>query len=126
MRVVLRIVSMVAVILITWVLIQNVDYVVDVDIFDQSYKQVKLPLVLLLSFSAGLLLGSLIMSLIALQYKAEMMKQRKREKQLMDELDSLRNLSIDDITLDEINDDMEKGVQLPIVDKPKPGTEENA
>lgn len=105
MKIIFRLIMVVSLVLVLWVLVQNIEYVVDVHFFDQSYTDVKLPFVLLVAFGAGITLGSLLMALLALQYKAEFIKERKKQKMLMKELDSLRNLSLDEIGLDEKDND---------------------
>jgi hypothetical protein len=100
---------------------------VDVNFFDRSFTDVKLALVILFSVVAGLVMGLLLMSIIALKYKAEYIKEMKKQKLLMKELDSLRNLSIDEISLDEsddLADDHTIGIQ--IVDKKNSGTSAGA
>lgn len=117
MKILLRLISIVFIVSVLWVLIQNIDYSVDITVFEQNFTNVRLPLVLLVAFGVGLIMGALLLALIALQYKAELMKQRKREKKLMQELDSLRNLSIDDISIDELDSEQGKTIDLPLLDK---------
>ncbi len=117
MKIIFRLVSVICFLLIIWVLIQNIDFMVDVNVFDQSYTDVKLPLVLLISFSVGLIVGSMLIALIALQYKAEYIKEKKKQKLLLKELDSLRNLSIDEIALDDLEDEEETAPNLPIIER---------
>ncbi len=127
MKIFSRLVALICLILLAWVLIQNIDFMVDVNFFDRSYTDVKLALVILFSVAAGLIMGLLLMAIIALKYKAEYIKEMKKQKLLMKELDSLRNLSIDEISLDEsddLADDHTIGIQ--IVDKKNSGTSAGA
>ena len=117
MRILVRIISVLLLILIAVVLIQNVNYQSPFEFFDRHYPNVQIPLLLLISCGIGFLFGALILSLLALQYKADTLQVKKKLKGIQDELDSLRNLSIDDITLDEeplLHNDV--SIQVPLKD----------
>jgi uncharacterized integral membrane protein len=119
MKIILRFSSFLVFLLIAVILVQNLDFSVDLNFLDKSYTNIRLPLVLLLSGGIGILIGAFIMSLVALQYKAETHNANKKVKGLLRELDSLRNLSIEDISIDDLNIDEIKPVQLPIIEKPE-------
>jgi len=100
------------------------DYATNIQVLDKFYPNVKLPIVLLVTTCIGFLTGAFVIALIALQYRTEVYKANKRIKGLMQELDSLRNLSIEDISIDDLNIDDIKPVQIPIIEKPPTPPEE--
>ena len=119
MKIIFRIFTVIITVLIIWVLIQNIDYRVSVEIFSHSYESARLPLIILFAMCIGFILGALVIAMVALQYKADMLKIKKKNQQLISELDSLRNLSIDEISLDDLNIDEINPVQIPLVEKSK-------
>ena len=126
MKIIFRIFTIIIVFLVTWVMIQNLDYSVDFYFFDKQYTDLRLPLVILGSLVIGFIFGTFLIALVALQYKAEIVKVNKKNKSLMNELYSLRNLSIEDITLEDLNIDEVQPVQIPIVDKSKTKPDEES
>jgi uncharacterized membrane protein YciS (DUF1049 family) len=117
MKILIRLLSFIIILFLTFVLIQNVDFAVNVQILDKQFEQIRLPLILVIAVGAGFIIGAILMSLIALQYKAETHKANKRIKGLMSELDSLRNLSIDDVSIEDLDIDHIRPVQIPIIEK---------
>ena len=126
MKIMFRIFTIIIVFLVIWVMIQNLDYSVDFNFFDKQYVDLRLPLIILASLIIGFIFGTFLIALVALQYKAEIVKVNKKNKSLMNELDSLRNLSIEDIALDDLNIDQVQPVQIPIVERSKPKTDEDS
>jgi uncharacterized membrane protein YciS (DUF1049 family) len=125
MKIVFRLVLALVIIAVTWVLFQNVNYTVDAELFSNTYYDAPLPIVILSAFTIGLVVGALLISLIALRYKADLIKNNRKINALMNELDSLRNLSIDEVAVDEVEEDEIKAVQIPIFDKQKTPSSEN-
>lgn len=119
MKIVFRLVLALVIIAVVWVLFQNVNYTVDVELFSNTYYDAPLPMIILSAFTIGLIFGALLISLIALRYKADLIKNNRKISSLMNELDSLRNLSIDEVSVDEVEEDVIKAVQIPLVDKSK-------
>ena len=81
--------------LIGFIAIQNYGQRVDINFFNYHYEQVELLLVIAASFIVGLFIGALSLMFKYIQAKVESRKYRKENKDLLDELASFRNLSID-------------------------------
>lgn len=104
MKIIFRLFSLFIISSILWLLLQNFSYIVSVDFFDKHFDNVHLSFIILAALIIGLIIGALLLGLVALQYKSDLSAEKKRSRLLSKELDALRNLSIDEISLDEDNE----------------------
>lgn len=85
------------------ILLQNADSVIDVHVFSYTFLNLKVAIVLLISFVAGVFFGSLYMLYPFLKAKSSIYKLKKEYKSLYEELESLRTVSIDELPGDDLN-----------------------
>ena len=83
--------------LILWFFSMNIDKTVDISIFMTTYQQVKLDIIIFVTFIIGVVVGAVILSLQVLKAKSEVRILKKDKSKMVKELDGLRNLSIDEI-----------------------------
>jgi len=83
------------------VLLQNANTLVSVDLFQYTFSNQKLAIVLLTSFVAGVFFGALYMTYPYLKAKSAIYKLRKEYNSVYEELESLRTVSIDELPVDE-------------------------
>ncbi len=107
MKVIVNLVKILVVILLIFVLIQNADQRVDLKIFTLYYSQVLLSIVLLFTLLVGVLIGALLVSGSLFTARSEIRELKKKNKQLNAELDNLRNISIDEISEQDISQSSE-------------------
>jgi uncharacterized integral membrane protein len=83
--------------IILWFFAMNLDQHVDIQLFQKTYQDVNLIVVIFISFIIGTIVGAIILSSHVLTSKSEVRALKKDRAKLMKELDGLRNVSIDEI-----------------------------
>ena len=83
------------------ILLQNANTLVSVELFQYSFQNQKLALVLLTSFVVGVFFGALYMTYPYLKAKSAIYKLRKEYDAVYEELESLRTVSIDELPEEE-------------------------
>ncbi|MEJ2635984.1 MAG: LapA family protein [Calditrichia bacterium] len=87
-------------VLLVYVLIQNADQIIDLELFTLYYPQIHLSIVLLITLGIGIVIGAIMVSFSILQSRSDIRELQKRNKQLTKELENLRNISVDEIPED--------------------------
>ena len=83
--------------LILWFFSNNIDKSVDISLFTNTYEEVKLVVIIFISFMIGVIVGAVILSMQVIKANAEARLLKKEKLKMLKELDGLRNLSIDEI-----------------------------
>ena len=104
MKILGNLIKILVVVLLLYVLIQNADQRIDLSLFTLYYPQIHLSIVLLITLGIGAVLGAVLISFSMLQLRGEVRNLNKKNKQLTKELENLRNISVEEIT-DEVVDD---------------------
>jgi len=86
------------------ILSQNSGQYVNIKILSRMYSQVDLLNVILITLTIGTVLGGVFIAFMVIQSRAEVKKLKSKNRQLLKELESLRNMSIDDIPDDETHE----------------------
>ncbi len=107
MKVLKNIIKIIVLVLFLFVLIQNSDQRVTLEIFTYEFSDINLALILLITLGLGAVLGALMLSFALIQHRSEIRSLQKKNKQLTKELENLRNISIDEIPDDSIQDGSE-------------------
>ncbi len=89
--------SIIIMAIILWFFTLNIDQYVTVHVFNAVYPDVKLVTVIFLSVFSGVVIGALMVATQVIKAKADVISIKKQNKSLIRELESLRNLSIDEI-----------------------------
>ncbi|RMG66678.1 MAG: LapA family protein [Calditrichaeota bacterium] len=97
MKVLLTLIKILLIVLILFVLTQNAGQFVDIKLLTYQFNQVNLYVVIIVSFTIGAILGVLFMAMSYLQSRSEVRALKKANRQLTRELESLRNVSIEEI-----------------------------
>jgi len=97
MKIILNLFKILLIILLLFILTQNASQTVDVHVLTYHFYQVNLYIVIILSLTLGAVLGAIFFAFYAVQAQGEIRRLQKRNKQLIRELENLRNLSIEDI-----------------------------
>jgi uncharacterized membrane protein YciS (DUF1049 family) len=97
MKIIENLLKILLVLLLLFVLIQNSDQRVNLQIFTLFYSQINLAIVLLITLGLGAVLGAILLSFSIIQARSELRIAQKKNKQLTRELENLRNISIDEI-----------------------------
>jgi len=100
MKIVLIFVKILLFLLALVVLTQNSGQYVNITLFNNSFNDVNLLAVILITLTLGAVVGGVFMSLLVIQTRGEIKTLRNKNKQLLGELESLRNMSIDEIPED--------------------------
>ena len=101
MKIIENLIKILVVLLLLFVLIQNSDQRVDLQIFTLFYPQINLAIVLLITLGLGAILGAVLLSFSIIQARADLRTLQRKNKQLTRELENLRNISIDEIPEDQ-------------------------
>ncbi len=91
--------------IILWFFSLNLDQYVTVRVFNAVYENVNLVTVIFLSVLSGIVIGALMVAAQVIKAKADVISIKKQNKSLVRELESLRNISIDEIPEQEIKPD---------------------
>jgi uncharacterized integral membrane protein len=83
--------------LLLWFFAMNLDQYVTIQLFQTTYQNVNLIVVIFITFFIGTIVGAILLSFYVLNSRAEVRNLKKERSKLMNELDGLRNLSIDEI-----------------------------
>ena len=79
--------------------LQNQHEVVNIHVFNWMSPELPLYFIIYLSFALGILTWLLVSIVKTLQLKADIRQYKKQSQQLQDELNKLRNLSVEDAVL---------------------------
>ncbi len=101
MKIALNLIKIFVFILALYILTQNSSQFVDIKLLNNTYTGVNLLIVILVTLTVGAMLGAIFMALSAIQSRAELKSLRNKNRQLLSELESLRNISIDEIPEEE-------------------------
>jgi uncharacterized integral membrane protein len=83
--------------IILWFFAMNLDQYVTIHLFQKTYEDVNLIMVIFISFFFGTVVGAILLSSYVLSSKSELRSLKKDRNKLLKELDGLRNVSIDEI-----------------------------
>ena len=83
--------------IILWFFAMNLNQYVDIHLFQRSFEDVNLVVVIFISFFIGTVVGAILLSTYVLRSKSELRLLKKDRTKLLKELDGLRNMSIDEI-----------------------------
>ena len=97
MKIILNLLKILIFILALYILTQNSGQYVKIEILGYHNPQVSLLVVLIVTLTVGAVLGAVFMAFSLIQTHAELRKLRNKNRQLMSELENLRNISIDEI-----------------------------
>jgi hypothetical protein len=75
----------------------NLDQYVTIQLFQKTYNDVNLIVVIFITFFIGTVVGAILLSSYVLSARAEIRAFKKDRSKLLGELDGLRNMSIDEI-----------------------------
>ncbi len=90
--------------LLLWILVQNADQTVYLEVFKGDYPDFQVSTLMLINLGIGAILGVLLLSVSFMKMKSEMRLLIKKNKQLMKELENLRNISVEEIPDEGIQD----------------------
>lgn len=108
MKILGNLIKILVAVLLVYILIQNVDQRVNVRFFTLYYPQTNLSIIMLLALGVGAILGAVMMSFSVLQSRSEIRNLERKNKKLTQELENLRNISIDEIPEDDLTEQSEK------------------
>ena len=83
--------------MLLWFFAMNLDQYVTIQFFQTTYHNVNLIIVIFITFFIGTIVGAIILSSYVMSARAEVRLLKKERTKLIDELDGLRNMSIDEI-----------------------------
>ncbi len=83
--------------IVLWFFAMNLGQYVTIHLFQTTYQNVNLIVVIFITFFIGTIVGAIILSSYVLNAKSEVRALRKEKSKLLRELDGLRNMSIDEI-----------------------------
>lgn len=83
--------------IILWFFALNLNQYVTIHLFNKVFDDVNLVTVIFVSIFIGVIIGAVILSTQIFKVKSEVGSLKKQNKKLTKELESLRNLSIDEI-----------------------------
>ena len=83
--------------IVLWFFAMNLGQYVTIHLFQATYQNVNLIVVIFITFFIGTIVGAILLSSYVLSAKSEVRALRKERSKLMRELDGLRNMSIDEI-----------------------------
>ncbi|MHA1988894.1 MAG: lipopolysaccharide assembly protein LapA domain-containing protein [Promethearchaeota archaeon] len=83
--------------ILLWFFAMNLDQYVRIHLFQTTYHNVNLIVVIFITFFIGTIVGAILLSSYVLNSRAELRNLKKDRSKLLNELDGLRNLSIDEI-----------------------------
>jgi uncharacterized integral membrane protein len=102
MKIFLNFLKILIFILTLYLLSQNSREFVSISLFRNTYPNVSLMTVIIITLTVGAVIGGIFMAFSAIQQQSEIRQLRQRNRQLLTELESLRNVSIDEIPDDDI------------------------
>ena len=84
--------------ILLWFFAMNLGQYVTIQVFQTTYNNVNLVVVIFITFFIGTIVGAILLSSYVLNARSEVRVLKRERSKLMSELDGLRNLSIDEIT----------------------------
>ncbi len=108
MKIIENLIKILFVLLLLFLLIQNSDQRINLQLFTLYYPNVNLAIVLLITLGIGAVLGAVMLSFNILSLRSEIRNVQKKNKQLIRELENLRNISIEEIPDGDVQDATEK------------------
>jgi uncharacterized integral membrane protein len=97
MKIALNLVKILIFIFALYILTQNSGQYVDINFINATYSDVNLLVIILISLTVGAVLGAVFMAFAVIQSRSEVKNLRNKNRQLIKELENLRNISIDEI-----------------------------
>ncbi|RMF59810.1 MAG: LapA family protein [Calditrichaeota bacterium] len=97
MKIVLNLIKILLFILILYILTQNSNQYVQISLLTYQNPKVSLLVVLIASLTIGAVVGAVFMAFSLIQANSEVKKLKQKNKQLMSELENLRNVSVEEI-----------------------------
>lgn len=98
MKIVLYLVQLVLFLVALTFLVQNHGQFVDINLFGLArYPNVDILVIILVSFTVGAVVTWIYMTFAVIHSRSDQKRLRQKNRQLMKELENLRNVSIDDI-----------------------------
>ena len=83
--------------ILLWFFSMNLGQNVKIQLFTITYENVNLIVVIFITFFIGTIVGAILLSSYVLNARSELRNLKKDRAKLMNELDGLRNISIDEI-----------------------------
>ncbi len=83
--------------ILLWFFAMNLDQYVSIQLFQKTYHDVNLIVVIFITFFIGTIVGAVLLSSYVLNSRAEIRTLKRERSKLLTELDGLGNLSIDEI-----------------------------
>jgi uncharacterized integral membrane protein len=80
-----------------WFFAMNLDQHVTINLFQKIYHDVNIIVIIFLTFFIGTIVGAILLSAYVLNARADIRTLKKERSKLLNEMDGLRNLSIDEI-----------------------------
>jgi uncharacterized integral membrane protein len=108
MKIIENLIKILIVLLLLFLLIQNSDQRINLQLFTLYYPNVNVAIVLLITLGIGAILGAVMLSFNVLSLRSEIRNIQKKNKQLTRELENLRNISIEEIPDGDVQDVNEK------------------
>ena len=93
--------------LLLFVLVQNAEEKIDLQIFKLYWEQIHVSIVLLITLGIGAISGATLISFSILHLRSDLRSLQRKNKQLNRELENLRNISVDEIPVDEIDENVD-------------------
>ncbi|NIT61694.1 MAG: DUF1049 domain-containing protein [Aliifodinibius sp.] len=97
MKIALNLLKILIFIFALFILAQNTRQYVDIELLTYSYSNVNLLVVILVSLTIGAVLGAVFMAFSIIQSHSQVKELRNKNRQLINELENLRNISIEEI-----------------------------
>lgn len=102
MKIALNLLKIFMFIFALYILTQNSGQYVDINFINTTFSGVNLLIVILISLTVGAVLGAVFMAFAVIQSRTEVKTLRDKNRQLIKELENLRNISIDEIPDEEL------------------------
>ena len=83
--------------ILLWFFAMNLDQYVTIQFFQATYEDVNLIVVIFITFFIGTVVGAILLSTYVMGARAEVRLLKKERRKLLEELDGLRNMSIEEI-----------------------------
>ena len=83
--------------ILLWFFAMNLDQYVTIQFFQATYHDVNLIVVIFITFFIGTVVGAILLSTYVMGARAEVRLLKKERRKLLEELDGLRNMSIEEI-----------------------------
>lgn len=104
MKIIENLAKILLVLLLLFLLIQNADQKIDLKLFTLFYPDIHLSIVLLITLGIGAILGAILLSISLIQLRSEIRLLNRKNKQLSKEIENLRNISVEEIPEDGVQE----------------------